>query len=446
MKKEFSDKAVSEYVSSTPLSGTYSEQAKKYLPGGVTRTLSFFQPYPPYIDRGKGCIVIDVDGNERIDFFNNATSLILGHAHPAVVKAVKEQVVKGTAFHAPTLLELEMAKMLCERIPSIEQVRFSNSGTEAVMFALMAAKVYSGKNKIGKFEGGYHGTCEHMSISVKSDLNRAGPVESPIGLPESPAISENILKEVVVMPYNTSDAVEKIVKRERDNLACIIVEPQMGAAGIIPPRKGFLNDLRRITQDNGILLVFDEVQTFRHSWGGAQGLCGVTPDLTTLGKVIGGGFPVGAIGGKKEIMEVFDSSAGSAKLPHAGTFNGNPITMAAGIATLRELTPDRYKKLNSLGDELRRNLSELIDKYNFEACITGETSFFKIHFTREKVWDYRGAMKAVNKAEQQKIFFHLLNHGVFLESTIRGCISLPMERPEIDTLLNGFEEYLKMHC
>ncbi len=445
MEMNFLDQLLEEYALATPTSMSYSERAMKYLPGGVTRTLSFFHPHPPYIDRGEGCRIIDVDGNERIDFFNNATSLILGHAHPAVVKAVQERVAKGTAFHAPTLLEVDLAKMLCERIRSVERVRFANSGTEAVMIALMAAKAHTGKHKIGKFEGGYHGTGEHASVSVHPDLSKAGPPDSPSSLPESPGISENILKEVVVMPFNNSDAVEKIVKKEKDNLACIIVEPQMGAAGIIPARKGFLTDLRQITQDNDVLLIFDEVQTFRHSWGGAQELCDFTPDLTTLAKVIGGGFPVGAVGGKKEIMEVFDSSSGSAKLPHGGTFNGNPITMVAGIATLEQLTPESYTQLNELGEELRKGLSDLFQKYNYEGCVTGEASFFKVHFTREEVWDYRSAMKAVNKTEQQKIFFHLLNRGIFLESKIRGCLSVPMGRPEIHALLDAFEDYMKKH-
>ncbi|HDR15175.1 MAG TPA: aspartate aminotransferase family protein, partial [Desulfobacteraceae bacterium] len=396
MKKIFYNDIIDEYKSCTPLSSTYSEQARKYLPGGATRTLSFFQPYPPYIDKGHGSKIIDVDGNERIDFFNNATSLILGHAYPSVVKAVTDQVIKGTAFHAPTLLEVDLAKILCERIPSVQKIRFANSGTEAVMFALMAAKVYTGKSKIGKFEGGYHGSCEHMCVSIHPDLKLAGSDEFPCAVPESSAISENILSEVVVMPYNNIDAVEKIIKKEKDDLACIIVEPMLGAGGIIPARKGFLNDLWQITKDNEILLIFDEVQTFRNSSGGAQKLCGVTPDLTALGKIIGGGFPVGAIGGKKEIMDVFDSSAGKAKLPHGGTFNGNPITMAAGIATLQELSSREYEKLEFLGDILRSNLTQLIEKYNFKACVTGELSFFRIHFTRDEIWDYRTAIKGVN--------------------------------------------------
>jgi glutamate-1-semialdehyde 2,1-aminomutase len=443
MENNLMERLLEEYHQATPKSRSYSQRAMNFLPGGVTRTLSFFHPYPTYIRRGQGCKVIDVDGNERIDFFNNATSLILGHAHPAVVKAIQERAVMGTAFHAPTALELEMAEILCKRIRSVERVRFTNSGTEAAMMALKAAKAFTGKRKIGKFEGGYHGTSDYVCVSVHPDLSKAGPAEAPYSVPESPDISESILKEVVVMPFNDSEAIERIVKREKGDLACIIVEPMMGAAGIIPARKGFLADLRRIALENDVLLIFDEVQTFRHSWGGAQEICGVTPDMTVLAKIIGGGFPVGAIGGKKEIMEVFGTSSGKAKLPHGGTFNGNPITMAAGLATLNQLSRETYSRLNDLGGEIRKGLSDLMQHYRYKGCVTGETSFFKIHFTTDEIYDYRSAKKCEDKAEQAKIFFHSLNHGIFMESKVRGCLSVPMGKAEIHKLLNVFEDYLK---
>lgn len=437
------EKELAQYYKNTSKAKDYYELACKYLPGGTTRTLSFFQPYPPFIKRGVGCKIIDVDGNERIDFFNNATSLILGHVHPAVMKAVQEQLVLGTAFHAPTLFEVELARMLCDRISSVERVRFTNSGTEAVMMAIRAAKAFTGKNKIGKMEGGYHGISEYASVSVHPDLSKAGPTPLPKSLPDSYGISENILREVVVMPFNNAEAIERIVKNEKDNLACIIVEPMMGTGGIIPAKKGFLSDLRRITKENGILLIFDEVQTFRHSQGGAQELHGVIPDLTVLGKLIGGGFPIGAVGGKKETMSVFDSSSGKAKVPHGGTFNGNPISMVAGLATLNQLTKQTFNHLSKLGGELRQGLSFLFDRYQYKVRVTGETSFFKIHFTDQEITDYRSAQKGVNKEEQRKIFFHLLNRGIFLESQIRGCLSVPMEKEEINILLDRVEDYLK---
>lgn len=442
MSENLREQLLEKYCQITPKSRIYSESARNYIGGATTRDLTFFEPYPPYIVRGEGYRIIDVDRNEWIDFFNNATSLILGHANPEVVKAVQEQVAMGTAFHGPTILEVELAKLICERIRSVARVRFTNSGSEAVMMALRVARAFTGKNKIGKFEGGYHGICEHMSVSVHPDLSRAGRAEAPKSVPESPGVSKNILKEVVVMPFNKSYAVEKIVKKEKDDLACIIVEPMLGAAGIIPAKKGFLNDLRQITEETGVLLIFDEVQTFRQSWGGAQELANITPDLTVLAKVIGGGFPVGAFGGKKEIMEVFDSSKGKFHIPHGGTFNGNPVTMTAGIATLMQLTRQSYLRLNELGEELRRGLSELIQQYNYKGCVTGETSFFAFHLTDQEIWDYRDAIKCVNKVEQEKLFFHFLNGGIFLASTLRGNLSMPMGKPQIHKLLNVFEDYL----
>jgi glutamate-1-semialdehyde 2,1-aminomutase len=260
---------------------------------------------------------------------------------------------------------------------------------------------------------------------------------------ESPDISESILKEVVVLPFNNSEAVEAILRREKDQLACVIVEPMMGAAGIIPAKDGFLAELRRLTRENDVLLVFDEVQTFRQSWGGAQERCNVVPDLTVFAKLIGGGFPVGAVGGKKEIMDVFDSTSGKARLPHGGTFNGNPITMAAGIATLDQLDRESYKWINELGDKLRNGLSGLMEYYGYKGRITGETSFFKIHFTDQEVTDYRTAFLGIDREEESKIFFYCLNRGIFLESKVRGCLSTVMGEPEIDKLLNVFEDYLK---
>jgi len=443
MADDFLAKELKEYYRKTPRARRFYQTACRYLPGGTTRTLSFFQPYPLFIESGRGCKLFDVDGNERIDFFNNATSLILGHANPAVVKAVRERAKLGTAFHAPTMHEVELARLLCERIPSVERVRFMNSGTEAAMMAIRAAKAFTGKNKIGKMEGGYHGSADHAYVSVHPDLTQAGPATSPLSLSDSMGISACTLSEVVVMPFNDAEAIEQIVKREKDDLACIIVEPMMGAAGIIPARKGFLQDLRRITRENDVLLIFDEVQTLRHSWGGAQEMHGVLPDLTALAKIIGGGFPSGAVGGKAEIMGVFDSSGGRAKVPHGGTFNGNPVTMAAGLATMKQLTRKSFVHLSRLGEELRRGLSGLFDRYGYKARVTGETSFFKVHFTEQEVVDYRSARKGVNKEEERKIFFHLLNRGIFVESQVKGCLSIPMGRAEVHALLEAMEDYLK---
>jgi len=442
MDKTPADQSIEKYAQSTSKSRDYFESAMNYIPGLTTRDLTFFKPHPPYMDRGEGCKVFDVDGNEWIDFFNNATSLILGHANPAVVKAVQDRVTKGTAFHGPTPLEVEHAKGICERLESVERVRFTNSGTEACMFAVRAARRYTGKNKVGKFEGGYHGSFEEALVSYHPDPAKAGPAEAPWSVAE-PGISKRAVEEVVVLPFNNADAVEQIVKREKDDLACIIAEPMMGSAGIIPSKEGFLADLRRITLENDVLLILDEVQTFRHSWGGAQEVYNIKPDLTTLAKIIGGGFPVGAFGGKKEIMGTFDISPGKARVSHGGTFNGNPITMSAGIITLAQLTRETYSRINNLGEQVRKGLSELFQRYGYQARITGEASFFGIHFTNKEIWDYRSAVMADDKEEKTRLFFHLLNNGIFMSGNLRGNLSTEIGEAEINKLMNVFEDYLK---
>ncbi|MFC1885475.1 aspartate aminotransferase family protein [Thermodesulfobacteriota bacterium] len=442
MNNTSASQMIEDYTQSTSKSRDYSVTAMNYIPGLTTRDLTFFEPYPPYLERGKGCKVFDVDGNEWIDFFNNATSLILGHAHPAVVEAVQERVAKGTAFHGPTPLEVEHAKGICERLESVERLRFTNSGTEAGMFAVRAARKYTGKNKVGKFEGGYHGTFDEALVSYHPDPAKAGPAEAPWSVTE-PGVSKRAAEEVVVLPFNNSDAVEQIVKREKDDLACVIVEPMMGSAGIIPAKEGFLADLRKITLENDVLLIFDEVQTFRHSWGGAQEVYNIRPDLTTLAKIIGGGFPVGAFGGKKEIMGIFDNSSGKERISHGGTFNGNPITMTAGITTLAQLTREVYVRLNNLGEQLRTGLSDLFQRYEYQARITGEASFFKIHYTNMEIWDYRSAVMADDKEEKTRLFFHLLNNGIFISRDTRGNLSTATGEAEINNLMNVVEDYLK---
>jgi glutamate-1-semialdehyde 2,1-aminomutase len=360
-----------------------------------------------------------------------------------VVKAVSEQLRKGTAFHGPTSHITELAKVICQRIPSVEKVRFTNSGSEATLLAIQLAKSYTGKNKIAKFEGGYHGSHEYASVSTHPPLELAGDPDEPNSVPDASGISDDILKSVVVLPYNNINAAEKIIARYRDNLSCILVEPMMGAAGIIPAKREFLSGLRKLTLDYQVLLVFDEVQTFRFSTGGAQEWYGVMPDLTTLGKIIGGGFPIGAVGGKKEVMNHLDSSGGRPRIPHGGTFNGNPISMVAGLATLRELTPMVFERFSELGHELRTGLRSIFQKYRLPAQVTGEASFFAIHFKEGEVVDYRSVVHGANQKLRKEMFLFLLNHGIFCDSSLRGVLSVPMTRKEIDVLLNCTEDFLR---
>ncbi|MEK5477469.1 glutamate-1-semialdehyde 2,1-aminomutase [Paenibacillus sp. FSL R5-0407] len=331
---------------SEELSRQAFEEAKQVLPGGVNSPVRAFKSVgltPVYMDRGAGARIYDIDGNEYIDYVGSWGPLIMGHAHPKVVSALQETTAKGTSFGAPTLLETEMAKLVAERVPSIDIVRMVNSGTEATMSAIRLARGYTGRNKILKFEGSYHGHADSLLI-------KAGSGVATLGLPDSPGVPEGVAANTITVPYNDLESAELAFQRFGSEIAGVIVEPVAGNMGVVPPQPGFLEGLRRLTTEHGSLLIFDEVMTgFRVHIHCAQGRFGVTPDLTCLGKVIGGGLPVGAYGGKREIMEQI---APSGPIYQAGTLSGNPLAMTAGFSTLSLLTPEVYDRLEVLSARL----------------------------------------------------------------------------------------------
>ncbi|MGH3137467.1 MAG: aspartate aminotransferase family protein [Gaiellaceae bacterium] len=383
------------------------ERALGSLPGGNSRTTIFHDPYPVYLVRGEGCRVTDVDGVERIDFINNYTSLILGHCHPRVVEAVQRQAGRLMSAAAPSELEIELAEELRARLPSIERVRFANSGTEATMLALRAARAFTGRNTIGAFARGYHGSHDYAaSIPATSNVPPGGP-----GIPS--AVAETI----VVAPYNDVEGTRAVLEPHLDQLAAVIVEPVLGAGGVVPATREFLASLRDLTRHAGALLIFDEVISFRIGYHGAQGRLGVTPDLTTLGKIIGGGLPIGAFGGRADVMALFDPRSEHA-LGHGGTFNGNPISMAAGLATLAELTLERYADLERLAVDLREELER-----RTSVSVTQIGSLFKISLP--------GA------SSPSELFLALLGNGILLTPRGMGCLSTPMTSTEIDTFVEA---------
>ncbi len=331
---------------SEELSRQAFEEAKQVLPGGVNSPVRAYKSVgltPVYVDRGVGSRIYDIDGNEYIDYVGSWGPLIMGHAHPKVVSALQETAAKGTSFGAPTLLETEMAKLVAERVPSIDIVRMVNSGTEATMSAIRLARGYTGRNKILKFEGSYHGHADSLLI-------KAGSGVATLGLPDSPGVPEGVAANTITVPYNDLESVELAFQRFGPEIAGVIVEPVAGNMGVVPPQPGFLEGLRRLTTEHGSLLIFDEVMTgFRVHIHCAQGRFGITPDLTCLGKVIGGGLPVGAYGGKREIMEQI---APSGPIYQAGTLSGNPLAMTAGFSTLSLLTPEVYDRLEFLAARL----------------------------------------------------------------------------------------------
>jgi glutamate-1-semialdehyde 2,1-aminomutase len=428
-----------QYRSRTPNSAALHYAAQRFLPGGDTRSATYFAPYPLFLERGEGCRVTDVDGNEYLDFLNNYTSLIHGHAHPRITEAVSRQIVKGTAYGSPIELQIQLARLLCERVPSLERVRFCNSGTEATMSAIRAAKAFTGRSKIIKMEGGYHGSHDAAEVSVAPPLDRAGPPESPYSVP-SAGLFQGIVADVVVAPFNNVEATSRIIDRYRNELAAVIVEPVMGSQGVIPAELAYLELLREATRSCGALLIFDEVVTFRLAYGGAQEIYGVRPDLIALGKIIGGGFPVGGFGGRADIMALFDPR--HPQLSQSGTFNGNAVTMTAGLVSLELLTPEEIARINQLGERLRTGLRRVLKNTGRGGEVNGIGSLSQIHFTSGVVKDYRSAQGFI-KWMPPLVHLALLTRGVFTANRGEWAISTPMGETEIDFAVQAFHSVLE---
>ncbi len=383
------------------------EEAKQVLPGGVNSPVRAFKSVnmaPIFMSHGKGSKIYDIDGNEYIDYVLSWGPLILGHSNERVVERLKRTAETGTSFGAPTLKETELAKLVIDRVPSIEVVRMVNSGTEATMSALRLARGFTGRNKILKFEGCYHGHGDSLLI-------KAGSGVATLGLPDSPGVPPGVAANTITVPYNDLESVRYAFEQFGDDLAAIIVEPVAGNMGVVPPVEGFLEGLREITTQYGTLLIFDEVMTgFRVGYNCAQGHFGVTPDITCLGKVIGGGLPVGAYGGKAEIM---NQIAPSGPIYQAGTLSGNPLAMTAGFETLSQLTEKDYIEFNRKADLLEAGYKAAAEKYNIPHCINRAGSMVGFFFTNEKVENYEAA-RTSNLEMFAKYYQLMAEQGVFL--------------------------------
>lgn len=376
----------------------------------------------------------DVDGNQRLDFICNYSSMILGHAHPAIVRAVSAQVARGTGWAAAHSAEVELAEELCRRVPSIELVRFCNSGTEATMFALRLCRVFTRKRKTARFEGGYHGTHDFAEVSTRPSLEAAGPPDEPLAVPDSAGTPIEAVAATVVLPFNDIAACERILRRRASEIGSVIVEPVVGS-GAITPEPGFLEALRRITSELNILLVFDEVISLRLAPGGAQERFNVKPDLTTMGKIIGGGLPVAAFGGREDVMHLLDPRLPDF-MPQGGTFNGNALGMAAGLAALAELTPQVYDELDRTGERVRAGLRAAFEERDIAAQVTGIGSLFCTHFTSHAVRDYRSAASR-DRHLSHVFFLSMLNHGVLLAPRGLGAIPAVAGELEVARLLTA---------
>jgi glutamate-1-semialdehyde 2,1-aminomutase len=435
------DREVAEYTTKTARSRALFEEALRAMPGGNSRTTTFFDPYPFYLQRGQGAHIWDEDGNDRLDFNGNYTSLILGHAPPDVVEAVQRVAASGLSFPGPTEHEIRLAEAITLRLPSVERVRFTNSGTEATMNAVRLARAFTGRPKIAKFEGAFHGTHDWVMVSVTPDPKRAGTRTRPKSVAWSAGLPPAILKNVVVLPWNDADACEAILTRQARTLAAVIVDPLLANAGLISPVEGFLGRLREVTARLGILLIFDEVITFRIASGGAQERFSIRPDLTTLGKIVGGGLPVGAFGGRADVMSLYDPRGGTARISQGGTFNANPLTMAAGLATLKALTAEAYARLDALGDRVRGGVTRLLEATRRKGQVTGVGSLFWLHWTPKALSDYRST-RAKDPALATRIFMGLLNEGIVLTPRGLGACSLAMTDDDVDRFINALARVL----
>jgi glutamate-1-semialdehyde 2,1-aminomutase len=385
---------------------SYSK-AKKLMPGGVNSPVRAFEPYPFFTSYAEGSRLHDIDGNAYIDYCLAYGPLILGHSNPRIIEAVRTQIDKGTLYGTPTEIEVELAELITKLVPSIEMLRLVNTGTEATMHAIRLARGYTGRNKIIKFEGCYHGAHDYVLV-------KAGSGATTFGAPDSHGIPEDTTKNTIAIPFNDIKSFMDVIKQNQDEIAAVIIEPIIGNAGVILPIDEYLNSIRRITEEEGIVLIFDEIITgFRLALGGAQEYYGITPDITTLGKIIGGGFPIAAYGGKKEIFELVSPLG---KVYQASTFAGNPISTTASLATLKILSENKngiYKKLENNGNKIRNGLQDIIRDKGISAQVNGLTSMFQIFFTDEDVIDYKTAKSSdiVNFMSYQK---HLMNNGVFI--------------------------------
>jgi len=421
------------YIASSPRSRDYFERGQSSM-AGAPKGAYFHKPYPLAMDRGEGCYLYDLDGRCFVDCANHHTAQILGHANPAVAEVVRRQLERGIVLGAPMGVEAEMCEEMCRRVASLERIRFCNSGTEATLHAIRLARFFSGRGKVAKFEGGYHGSHDAVEISVSPPLDQAGPPEAPVALPTAGGMAPNAAENVVILPYDDEAAVERLVEQYRDDLACIIFDPK---AGIWSQRREFVQAVRECARKNGVLFILDEIVGFRVAMGGLQEHYGIDPDLTTYGKVVGGGFPAGAFGGRAELMDLLDNSQGGSGIFQSGTFSAHPMVMGAGMATLRQLTPEAFAHLNGLGERLREGLEELFEREQIAAKIVVLGSLFSLYFTDREVTNYRVAAKS-NQGLSYPIFLALLEQGYYLNQGLGMCaLSLPMAASHVDGLVEA---------
>jgi glutamate-1-semialdehyde 2,1-aminomutase len=429
------------YSERTTKTREHLEAAKKYLPGGDTRSAAYYGPYPIFMERGQGCHVYDCDGNQYVDLVNNFTSLIHGHAHPRLIEAARAQSEKGTAFAAPSVIQYEHARHLCDRVSSLDLVRYCNSGTEATLFAMRAARAFTGKDGFIKMDGGYHGVHDFVEANTIADFTAEGlpSVRLERGVPA------RVADELFIAPFNDLETTESILKQHHDRIAGVIVEPMLGSGGLIYPQVGYLQGMRELADRYQVLLVFDEVISFRLSRGGLQEHEGVRPDLTALGKLIGGGYPVGAFGGRSEIMGRFDPNHPES-VAHSGTFGGNNNTLAAGLVALEMYGQEEVDRVNGLGDRLRNGFQAAMDRVGIRGRAGGWGSLVGTIWSERELNNAKDVVLGFLDGGDLSALLHweMLNRGIFFASRGMYVISTPMDEAIIDKVVEEFEGALQV--
>jgi glutamate-1-semialdehyde 2,1-aminomutase len=411
------------------------ERALKVLPGGVSRNAVLRKPHPCYAVKGEGCYVTDLEGVRRVDFANNMASLIHGHAHPAIVEAVTAQIRRFTASTFATEVEVLFAEHMCNRSRSFEKIRFVNSGTEAIMCCLKVARAYTGRPKIAKVEGAYHGLYDYAEVSQTAAPANWGDIDHPASVPVAHGTPAGALADVIVLPFNDPERAIALLNEHAAQIAAVLIDPLPHRVCLQPASKEFIRAIGRWSKLNGALMVFDEVITFRSEYGGAQEWYDIRPDLTAMGKIIGGGFPVGAIAGRADVMDALNPLAEKVLVPHSGTFSANPVTMTAGLKAMELFDREAVAKVNALGERARRQIAEVIESVDANACVTGAGSLFRIHLKNTPPRNYRESYTGPTEAAALRgILDYLFAHGVMMINTLSGTITTPMTTNEIDLL------------
>jgi len=425
------------------------ERAKHVLPGGVSRNTVLRQPHPAYAAYGEGCRLTDLDGVTRIDFSNNMASLIHGHAYPPIVEAVTEQVARGTAFMMATEAEVVYAEHLCSRSPGFDRIRFVNSGTEAIMVAIKASRAFTGRPRIAKVEGAYHGGYDYAEVSQTPNPENWGSIDQPNSVPVVHGTPDSALGDVVIIPFNDIDRALAILDEHASELAAVLLDLMPHRVGLNPIEPAFLEAIRDWTRRNGSLLVLDEVITFRSTHGGLQMGFGVEADLTAMGKMIGGGFPVGAVAGRADVMELMNPNGARYLFPHSGTFSANPVSMVAGLAAMQDFDEPAVERLNGLAERAMLGIDAAARSTGARACITGCGSILRVHMKEAPPRHFREAFLSPEENIRLKALLdHLFEAGFVMINTCTAMLSTPMTETEIDALIaacgEGFEKIARM--